>query len=291
MVNKLIKNLKIKFFWLTLERFPNLFRPSSKPFISGDSLRKYSDHIFDETSTFNLNKVKQNDVIFISTNMVEIFFKYFDPKIKAKYILISHNSDKNINQLEADFISDNVIHWFCQNLNIEESNKISFIPIGLENLRRLKHGRKKWFKNKKNDKKNYILFSFNKYTNFKKRSNLQNQLSYLDFVKIKNFDKTKNYFKEIKNFKFVLSPQGNGLDTHRIWESLLLDCIPVMIENNFTHNLKKNKIPGLYLHNWSELDSYNEEKLDNEYERIINNNLQKYVMLDYWIKQIESKKI
>ena len=223
--------------------------------------------------------------------MVEIFFKYFDPKINAKYILISHNSDKNINQLEADFISDNVIHWFCQNLNIEESNKISFIPIGLENLRRLKHGRKKWFKNKINDKKNYILFSFNKYTNFKKRSNLQNQLSYLDFVKIKNFDKTKNYFKEIKNFKFVLSPQGNGLDTHRIWESLLLDCIPVMIENNFTQNLKKNKIPGLYLHNWSELESYNEEKLNNEYERIIKNNLQKYVMLDYWIKKIESKKI
>ena len=47
------KKLKIRFFWLTLERFPSLFRPSSKPFVSGDTFRKFSDHIFDETKSLN----------------------------------------------------------------------------------------------------------------------------------------------------------------------------------------------------------------------------------------------
>ena len=35
------KKLKIRFFWLTLERFPSLFRPSSKPFVSGDTLENF----------------------------------------------------------------------------------------------------------------------------------------------------------------------------------------------------------------------------------------------------------
>ena len=42
----MFNSLKIKFFWLTLERFPDLFRPSTKPYISGDTIN-YCDYIFD----------------------------------------------------------------------------------------------------------------------------------------------------------------------------------------------------------------------------------------------------
>ena len=58
-IKKIVKYLKIKFFWITLERFPNLFRPSSKPFISGDTFRNFSDHIFDESNNIDIQKVKK----------------------------------------------------------------------------------------------------------------------------------------------------------------------------------------------------------------------------------------
>ena len=61
---KTIKKLKIRFFWLTLERFPNIFRPSSKPYISGDTLRNMSDHIFDESKNINIKKIKKPMISF-----------------------------------------------------------------------------------------------------------------------------------------------------------------------------------------------------------------------------------
>ena len=42
-----------KFRNYTLKKNPKIFRPTSSPFISGDTLRNESDFIFDETQTFD----------------------------------------------------------------------------------------------------------------------------------------------------------------------------------------------------------------------------------------------
>ena len=86
-------------------------------------------------------------MIFLNPDLIEIFFSMYDKRIKNKYILITHNSDRNIGESEVSFMSENVIHWFAQNLTIPEKDTVTLIPIGLENIRRLKHGRRKWFKN------------------------------------------------------------------------------------------------------------------------------------------------
>ena len=41
-------------------------------------------------------------------------FKYYDKKINNRYILITHNSDRNVGEEEISYISKNVIHWFAQ---------------------------------------------------------------------------------------------------------------------------------------------------------------------------------
>ena len=60
--------LRKEFNKLTLERFPNLYRPDSLPYISGDTFRKFASHIFDETKSFNPKDVKNNEIIFINSN-------------------------------------------------------------------------------------------------------------------------------------------------------------------------------------------------------------------------------
>ena len=44
--------------------------------------------------------VKNNEIIFINSELIEIFLKIQDPKIERRYILISHNSDKTPAQKE-----------------------------------------------------------------------------------------------------------------------------------------------------------------------------------------------
>ena len=70
-----------------------------------------SNFIFDETQTFNPLHVKDNDLVFVKSDLIEIYFKIIHPKVNSKYILISHNSDKTIDLSEIELADEKVIHW------------------------------------------------------------------------------------------------------------------------------------------------------------------------------------
>ena len=42
------------------------------------------------------------------------------------------SEDKEVNEETFKLYDDNIIHWFAQNLVLEEQENVSFIPIGLE---------------------------------------------------------------------------------------------------------------------------------------------------------------
>ena len=286
-MKNIIKNLYHK---IIIERYPKLFRPSSKPFVSGDTFRKYADHIFDESTSFNPEDVKKNDTVFINSDLIEVYFQIQHPKISSKYFLISHNSDRNVDNNLTNLSDDKIIHWFAQNLVIKSNKITSIIPIGLENRRWLKYGKKRWF-NTRQEKTKYILSSFNTFNNYKERNEADIFAKKSPIVDIKRFDKPSEYFNEASKYKFVLCPSGNGADTHRLWESQILKSLPILLNSNFSSNLKKLGLPALYLDSWDELISYSKTDLDKIYEKKINNNNNQLIYLDYWKKIIEEKKL
>ena len=110
MVLKIIKNkLGNQFRRITIDRYPFIFRPSSKPFLSGDSLRVFSNHIFDETKSFDPNKVKKGDILFLKTELKDIFFNHYHPKIKEPYKLITHNSDLPVENDDLKYLDEKII--------------------------------------------------------------------------------------------------------------------------------------------------------------------------------------
>jgi hypothetical protein len=42
------------------------------------------------------------------------------------------------------------------------------------------------------------------------------------------------YLEQLAEHRFCLCVRGNGLDTHRFWESLYLKVIPIVINNHIT---------------------------------------------------------
>lgn len=279
--------IKKEFYKLTLERFPGAYRPNSLPYISGDTFRKFSNHIFDETRSFSPKKVKNNEIIFLNSELIEIFFNIHDPKIKSKYILISHNSDKSPSREELNLISENVIHWFVQNLEINNNSRISFLPIGLENKRWLKNG---IFRNTTDSdfKSKLVLSSFNVYNNYSVRKMVLDIANTNKNIENKKFSNSKKYFKELKQYKFILCPPGNGPDTHRIWESLMYKTFPIFELNSFTNNLKNLGVPALYLNSWSDLGSISDKDLILEYKNLSNLNSD-MIYFDFWDNQFKSK--
>lgn len=291
MVKSLIKN---KLRTLSIDRYPGIFRPSSYPFLTGDSLRNLCDHVFDETQSFKPLEVKENDIVFLKTDLKEIYFNYYHKSIKSKYILVTHNSDISIEKEDLSFLDDKIKHWFAAKLNVLASNKLTALPYGLENRRWLKNGLVKNFKSElsKNINKNErILCSFNPNTNLMERAPLVDiARNKQEIIDIRNFSKSKTYIKELSNYSFNLCPEGNNFESHRIWESLIFKTTPIVINNIVNQNFYNMGVPLIMLDNWNDLSN-----LDiNDLKRINKENLEKnyeiFVNFNFWKSQIISAK-
>lgn len=95
-------------------------------------------------------------------------------------------------------------------------------------------------------------------------------------------------YDQWKKYKFVLSPQGTGLDSHRTWEAILVGCIPVVLSSNLDELYKD--LPVLVVKSWNDI---NKLMLEKEYIRIITNkknNVYKMdkLTLEYWQEKILS---
>lgn len=94
----------------------------------------------------------------------------------------------------------------------------------------------------------------------------------------------ETYLRRIREHDFVLCPRGNGIDTHRLWETLYMGSIPIVIYSDVHKNLLD--LPILFIKDWTEIT---EELLD-EKLREFNKRLWNMDKLDmeYWTNLIGS---
>ncbi len=247
-------------------------------------IQKVKNNIFISGEFFELISKKNSNIIFSSLDDFPSKKDYI--KFKKK-IWIFHNSDETFDlnfKKKLDYFRPK--KCFSQNLIINKKN-YNFIPIGLENSKFHNNGDVKDFlklRKIKLKKKPRILFGF-KNTN-PKRAQLKNM-----FKELKITDETKGwnsffYRRILLNYMFVICPEGNGIDTHRMWEALYLRTVPIIKKNMISNSIKKAKIPVLILNKWSDLSKYDERKLKKFYisnRKFFSNN---YLFQAYWKNKI-----
>lgn len=84
------------------------------------------------------------------------------------------------------------------------------------------------------------------------------------------FVRKGTYWKALLDHKFIISPEGNGIDCHRHYEALMAGCIPI-VEDNPLIREKYAGCPILFTKNYSEIkESFlvkkYEEMLDQVYD-------------------------
>ena len=62
-----------------------------------------------------------------------------------------------------------------------------------------------------------------------------------------------NYLQELSGSYFCLSPNGNGVDCHKTWESLYLKTIPIVTESINVNYFKE--LPIHIIKDWDSFDS------------------------------------
>lgn len=265
-------------------------RPSSYPYISGDSFRKLADHIYTTDNNFVSENVKYRDVVFVETDKVKFFFSEVHHKINSKYFLVTHNSDISVDSELSDLVDEKIIKWFGQNVTVNHP-KIVPIPIGLENLYYYDNGIINYFnffKNKTINKKNKILFGFSVNTNsseripaydFFKNSMVSEEIDF----KLNSF----NYLKLLNGYKFVASPPGNGLDCHRTWEAMYLKVVPIVKRSVAMEYFFSIGLPLWIVDSWDEIKGFDEKSLENKYDDLKKRFNSRVLFMDYWVNQIK----
>jgi hypothetical protein len=62
----------------------------------------------------------------------------------------------------------------------------------------------------------------------------------------------ERYLYEMGQYKFILSPVGNGVDTHRTWEALLAGSIPIV--ESSVRDVMYEGLPVLIVKSWEDLN-------------------------------------
>ena len=182
---------------------------------------------------------------------------------KNPFVLITHNSDANIG--DTDYVRkilqcDRLIRWFSQNVCIylnKFDDKLCMLPIGLANSQ-WSHGNISELMNvmtQKNPKTKHIYMSFKASTNYSERQLCYEALQYkIPFLPLVNF---QDNLRRMAEYKYCICPDGNGADTHRIWEALYLGVVPILTESTFSNNLRRLGFPCILVESWEKLDCEN----------------------------------
>lgn len=118
-----------------------------------------------------------------------------------------------------------------------------------------------------------IQCSIKTHTDRERRPTGINRQTILENLKsiVQNQDvSSADYFTNLPSYKFVVSPEGNGIDCHRHYEALMAGCIPIVEDNDMIRK-KYGNCPILYTKDYSEITpEYLEQKyidmLDTEWD-------------------------
>lgn len=195
-------------------------------------------------------------IVFLYTHRLPVFMEklqYF----RNPFTLITHNSDYNL--IETDNHVQQILTcpllklWWGQNLCFIHP-KMRPLPIGLANSM-WEHGDLDYYSSTSTEKTNELYFNFNIQTNRTKRQECVDAINMpmLPMVSV------KENIRRLATYRWCICPEGNGVDTHRLWEAIYLGCVPIVKRTPFIDTLVHytgGEINMIILESWNKCNDH-----------------------------------
>lgn len=259
---------------------------TSYPYLSGDAFAKLCDYSAfgkDGTKNLNIKKLRRANKLFVPGHRLEQLLSENFDDINAR-VLICGNSDRNFTQ--DPILPCSVTLWLCQNYSVEKGFG-RVLPIGLENLRLGKSGFKSLLKHSLGEKiSNRVLIPPMQITNPIRKKLVEICKERPDIFDVYvEYLSTAQYFNLIERYKFVLVLEGNGFDTHRLWEVIYKGCVPLVLDSPWSRNIQNLGFP-VVLMEISNLQAITESELLRLSSLHSNSNAH-LLFMDYWKELIQ----
>jgi hypothetical protein len=227
---------------------------TSEPFLSGDAFASLADLEIDRDLLQNLKrleiKISKARIVFCPSKLLEEFARIF-PAERPLDILLVGNGDENFTS-EGNLISRMARYSFVQNSCISNGSTIFTLPIGIENIRLGVNGLIKFNPEKSRKINGSILVG-----PFSPTAQCRNQFTNEEFLNNPQFTVLSTrvdlslYSNYLHSHEFVLCPEGNGIDTHRVWEALYAGSKPVLLSSAWSKSLIGRGFPIVLTASWT----------------------------------------
>ncbi len=215
------------------------------------------------TCKFIDNDLKEGDYVFLNLDYFHEFVKTLSKPIN-QFNLITHNSEKSFTAEHLKLINEYIIKIYPINCNFE-NDKIHKIPIGFVDNKYNPHI---FFSNlMKNPpgKKILIYMNFDNTTSVESK-NCFNYYSNFNWITKETKMAPEIFYKRLAESKYLLSPEGSGIDSNRIYESLYCNTIPI-VKTSKLDDFYKN-LPIVIVNCWEDVT---EDFLSENYNKFIEN--------------------
>lgn len=280
-----------KLFRLVKTRFNFKFqiRQSSYPFISGDTFRAISQHKWEANNkNLRVESIAAGDIVFCESELLKELHDKVLKHVKVPIVLLLGNSDFNFTFSDSEWIRENIDGIvFAQNL-VDVRSGIHVLPIGLENAWRSNHGKIsiKNVQQSRYAKKYKIMWGFTVGTNPEVRTEAMLDLGKVEIATQIQAKSAKQHQELLKEYAFVASPPGNGLDTHRMWEAMYFKCVPIVLRSHLTEVLESMGMPVWIVDSYAELRQFTDSEIEEKYESFKSRFENTAIWADYWLREI-----
>jgi hypothetical protein len=226
---------------------------TSTPYLSGDAFSLLADYRYNApkcwSNVYASEKINKARTVFVPSHFLEDFLERYESSFACKTLILG-NSDRNFRTSDLD-LPAGIIKCYVQNLDFH-MDRFEILPIGLENRRLGKNGTTRFYKDVTpwNEKLNLLLIGPFSMTHPEREVFTAFQSHQGPWIVENDSMDFKSFSHLAEKYKFVACPQGNGIDTHRFWETLYRGSIPVVLQSNWSGKIKALGIPVIELTSW-----------------------------------------
>lgn len=226
----------------------------SIPFLSSDAFASIVDYYpygqqgSDPVDSKELARARS---LFVNSDQLVRLLEEHGSQVSAQ-VLITGNGDTNWNR--APVLPPSVTLWLAQNSSMSEPS-IKTLPIGLENLRLGQRGLPSYFTRGGGARvENRVLVPPMSDTNPIRSRVVEEAAQRPDIFDVRTqYMSTPKYFRLARKFRFVLCVEGNGSDTHRVWETLYFGNFPILLSTSWSRSLGYLELPILVVDSLSDV--------------------------------------
>jgi hypothetical protein len=204
-------------------------------------------------SDADLVRIQKSCRLFVYSSLLDDFFLTIYPRLRGPFVLMSHNGDEGIGAKYRKYLDGGkIVLWVAQNIEIQHPRLIG-VPIGIANSQYI-HGDVEALDRVRRESvaKNRLCYlQFEVQTNPEERARILKTIQENTDIRVQPGRDYESYLRVLASHRYAVCPPGNGVDTHRMWESIYLGVVPVVQRSIFTEAFAK--LPMLLVDDWNQV--------------------------------------